>query len=140
VTVIRVHGTPAPQGSKVRTRFGMREASALVAPWREAIVSEVLRQGLQEQFLSGPLMFRATFWHKRLSSHYGMRKGQPYLKDPAPTFVATTPDHDKVLRSTFDGMTQSGLIADDKFIVVIHSQQRYSDTGFTGADIEIGPM
>ena len=32
----------APQGSKIRTRFGMREASERVAPWRDAVRTEAL--------------------------------------------------------------------------------------------------
>ena len=134
---LTVHGTPAPQGSKVRTRYGMREASALVEPWREAIVSEVMRKGLQDTRLDCPLVFKAVFWHKRLASHYGRKNGRPYLKESAPVYVATTPDLDKVLRSTFDGLTQSGLIADDKLIVIIHAQQRYSMDGFTGVNLEL---
>jgi Holliday junction resolvase RusA-like endonuclease len=137
---LRVRGIPAPQGSKIRTRYGMREASLLVEPWREAIVSEVMREGLQDRRMSGPLVLRATFFHKRLAAHYGTRKGEKYLREGAPVYVATTPDIDKVQRSTFDGLTQSGLIADDKFIVVVHLQQKYSDTGFTGAEIEIGAV
>lgn len=140
IVTLTVHGTPAPQGSKIRTRYGMREASALVQPWREAIVSEVLRLGLQDTGMDGPLSVRVTFHHKRLESHYGTRLRQRYLKPSAPTYVATTPDLDKVQRSTFDGLTQSGVIRDDKFIVVIHAQQIYSDSTFTGADITIATI
>ena len=32
-----VDGIPAPQGSKVRTRYGMFECSKRVGPWREAV-------------------------------------------------------------------------------------------------------
>ena len=35
--LIKVIGKPAPQGSKIRTRYGMREASEYVAPWRSFI-------------------------------------------------------------------------------------------------------
>ena len=38
MTIIRVDGVPAPQGSKIRTRYGMREASKRVGPWREAVL------------------------------------------------------------------------------------------------------
>ena len=135
IVKFRVHGTPAPQGSKVRTRYGMREASLLVGPWREAVVGQVMRDGNHDMNLDGPLYVEAVFWHKRPGKHYGTKNGQPYIKDNAPTWVATTPDHDKCLRSTFDGLTQSGLIVDDSRIVVIYSEQRYSNDHFTGADI-----
>mgnify|MGYP003562711459 CR=1 FL=1 len=34
---LHVEGIPAPQGSKTRTRWGMRESSQRVAPWRAAL-------------------------------------------------------------------------------------------------------
>ena len=42
--LIKVVGKPAAQGSKVRTRYGMREASQFVAPWRNQIVSACIEQ------------------------------------------------------------------------------------------------
>ena len=39
--VVEVTGVPAPQGSKVRTRYGMREASKRVKPWREQLKGRV---------------------------------------------------------------------------------------------------
>lgn len=138
--VLRVHGTPAPQGSKVRTKYGMREASNKVMPWREAIVSEVIRQGHSDLRMHGPLQVEVMFSHKRLASHYGRKNGQPYVKPDAARYVATTPDIDKCLRSTFDALTQSGMIEDDKFIVAVQAQQRYSTDGFEGAVIIVTPI
>ena len=127
--MIRVYGEPAPQGSKrayVRgTRAVLVESSAKVKPWRQAIVAAVLQQEPNLR-LAGPVCVRATFFHKRPKAHYGSKQGQPYLKPTAPTWVAKTPDLDKVLRSTLDGLVDSGLIADDSQVVVIHAQQRYS--------------
>ena len=43
--MIVIRGKPAPQGSKVSTRFGgMREASQFVMPWRNQIVSACIEQ------------------------------------------------------------------------------------------------
>lgn len=123
---LRVLGTPAPQGSKVRTKWGMREASSKVQPWREAVVSEVIRQSLHTRRLDGPLSISVTFLVKRPASHYGTKKGEPYLKDTAPLYVTKAPDLDKLLRSTFDGLTQSGLIGDDAQFVIVHAQKVYA--------------
>lgn len=137
---LQVHGTPAPQGSKIRTRYGMREASAGLMPWREAIVSEIIRLGWSDYHLSGPLQVEVVFSHKRLASHYGTRKGERYIKADAPKWMASTPDIDKCLRSTFDALTQSGLIEDDKMIVAVQAFQRYSNDGFVGATIIVTPI
>ena len=46
--LIKVIGKPAAQGSKVRTRYGMKEASEFVAPWRNQIVSACIEQRINE--------------------------------------------------------------------------------------------
>ena len=42
--LIKIVGKPAAQGSKIRTNYGMREASKFVAPWRNQIVSACIEQ------------------------------------------------------------------------------------------------
>jgi len=136
-----VHGTPAPQGSKTRTKWGMIESSKKVLPWREAVVAEIIRHGCHNKMLDGPLNISIKFRFKRPKSHYGTRKGQPYLKQDAPVFVTSTPDLDKCLRSTFDALTQSGLIKDDSFIVSVQASKRYKDDDESeGAFIAIRPL
>jgi len=132
-----VHGTPAPQGSKTRTRYGMKESSEKVGPWREAVVSEVLRSGYQYMLLDEPLEADIVFHLRRIQSHYrtGSRAGE--LKPDAPEFVMKPPDVDKLVRSTLDGLTQSGVIKDDSRFVRITAEKRYSDSAFVGAVITI---
>ena len=125
-----VHGIPAPQGSKTRTRYGMIESSKKVQPWREAVVSEIIRLGYSDKHLDGPLAVDILFTFKRPQSHYGSRKGVPYVKDTAPRFVAQTPDIDKCQRSTYDALTQSGLIKDDSLIVSNRNVMLYGDERF----------
>ncbi len=50
----------APQGSKIRTRYGMREASERVGPWRDAVRVEALAAcgELIEQACSVAVEFR----------------------------------------------------------------------------------
>ncbi len=133
----RVFGTPAPQGSKVRTKWGMREASKNLEPWREAIVSQIMRDGYNGAMLDGPLTVRATFIFNRPASHFGSKKGEKYLKDNAPYYKITAPDLDKLCRSLGDALTQSGLISDDDRIVRWEAEKVYGD--HPGVRVEVMP-
>jgi len=133
----RVYGTPAPQGSKVRTRWGMREASTKLMPWREAIVSQIIRDGWDTALLDGPLVVRVQFIFDRPAAHYGTRKGVKYLKDTAPYYKTTTPDLDKLCRSLGDALTQGGAIKDDDLIVCWHAEKIYGERA--GAVVEVLP-
>lgn len=96
-------GTPGPQGSKIRTRFSMRESSEKVGPWREAVKAAA---PTIERPLDGPLVVRMVFTLARPKS---ARK-----TDVAPF---RTPDISKLARSTEDAITDAGLWADDARVV-----------------------
>ncbi len=138
---LRVYGTPAPQGSKrgfVRGgQVRLVEASKGVRPWREAIVSQIIRDGLNVQHLEHPVTIRVTFWFARPQAHYGRRNGERYLKENAPVYRAGTPDLDKLLRSTGDGLVQGGLLRDDDLIVEWHARKMWAEQ--SGAVLEIAP-
>lgn len=122
-----VRGVPGPQGSKVRTRYGMREASALVQPWREAVVSQIMRVSLNDLRLDGPLYAEIVFWFERPKSHFRTGKFAHELRPDAPIYVTKPPDIDKLQRSTYDALTQSGMIVDDSRIVANYNEKRYCD-------------
>ena len=126
-----VYGEPAPQGSKNVYRGHLVEASKKVGPWREAVVSQVLRGG-HGLNLHGPLEVRITFMFTRPKAHY-LKDG---LRPNAPRYVARTPDIDKLCRSTLDGLTQAGVMLDDKQVVILHAQKIYVDES-PGAIIHI---
>lgn len=131
----RVYGTPAPQGSKVRTKWGMREASKSLEPWREAIVSQIMRDGYSGTLMDGPLTVRAVFIFPRPTSHYGTKKGEKYLKDTAPYYKESAPDLDKLCRSLGDALTQSGAITDDARIVRWNTEKVYGER--PGVQVEV---
>lgn len=134
-TELTVKGRPAPQGSKDffgKGRF--KEASPYLEAWRNAIITQAMLDRKHLLKLSGPLEVLCVFWFERPAEHY-TSKG--VLKDSAPDMVIVTPDIDKLLRSTYDGLTQAGVIEDDRFIVSQASQERYSNNGFQGAVIRI---
>ena len=136
-----VIGTPGPQGSKRHVGNGiMRESSAKVAPWRQDVVAAALKawagMGTDTNgkaiVLDGPLALTITFRFPATTSWKAADKTRGWRwKD-------RTPDLDKLLRSTGDALTTSGLIADDARIVAI-SAEKIETTGWTGAAIHIGP-
>lgn len=134
----RVYGVPGAQGSKVRTKYGMRESSAKVAPWRQDVVAAALdavRNQPDFECLTGPVAARIVFFFARPKSHYRTGKHAGELKPDAPIMVITKPDGDKVLRSTYDALTTSGVWRDDSLVARGSFEKRY-DT-LPGAHISL---
>lgn len=118
--VLIVYGSPAPQGSKKlvgtytdkhgRVRGMMAEASAKVKPWRQDVKSKAEELRLLQPDLprlEGPVVARMVFTMPKPKSAPKRRR----------TFPMTKPDLSKLIRSTEDALTDSGLIADDARIV-----------------------
>lgn len=108
-----VFGTPAPQGSKrafrlPNGRINLVETSKAIEPWREDVRNAALhkREEGVEPF-DGPLSMRLVFTLAKPASAPRRRRSWPSRK----------PDLDKLMRSTLDALTQSGLIADDARVV-----------------------
>lgn len=127
-----VTGTPAPQGSKRAIVRGNRavlvESSAKVRPWRDAVRHEAADAMNGAQPFDGPLEVHITF---RLPKGVSVKRDLP----------TTAPDLDKLVRSTFDGLTDGGVWRDDSLAVRIVASKVYGVT--PGADItvrQIPPM
>ena len=114
-----VYGRPAPQGSKRpigRRKNGsaiMIEMSGYVKPWRAAV------KAAAEQAITGPMIETAVILNVTftLKAPAKMPKGRIY-----PSVV---PDLSKLVRSTEDGITESGLWKDDALVVVTSAQKLY---------------
>ena len=142
----KVAGIPAPQGSKTRTRWGgIREDNAATRPWREAVAwaaTQAMQGGDPDgqsrilegrEPLTGPLELAVTFYFPRPKSHYGTGKNADRLKDNAPTWCATKPDVDKLVRAIGDAIT--GIVCrDDSQIVRVTAWKLY---GTPSAEITI---
>jgi crossover junction endodeoxyribonuclease RusA len=128
---LRIYGTPAAQGSKRHVGNGVmvEMGQTRIKPWREAVYSAVLNQYPDLTRMLGPVSVRAVFLFERPLSHYGSRKGVPYLKDTAPTFKSSAPDVDKCLRALLDPLTQVGVWKDDSQVVIAHAVKRYCSEG-----------
>lgn len=131
---IKVRGIPAPQGSKSykgRSSTGraiMVESSKAVGPWREAIRHET--QQHDGRYETGPVRVDIMFWLPRPQSHYGRRKGQPYLKETAPVYHFSQPDGDKLGRAVLDAIVQGGALHDDSQAAIIHIEKYYATDVF----------
>lgn len=126
-----VLGTPAPQGSKKAFARGGRawlvdnNANTLRA-WREA-VAWAAAEAADGACFDGPLELAIEFRLKRPAAAKNK------------VFSDKRPDIDKLTRSVADALTDSGVIADDARIAVLHATKRYalSDNAWTGAVIRI---
>ena len=127
--LINVVGKPAPQGSKISTRFGMREASQYVAPWRNQIVSACVEQRINEgEVITQPVKVEISFTFFRPKSHYGTGKNSEIVKSSAPEFPISKSigDIDKLCRSTLDGLSvPSGgiLLKDDSLVMQLLAEK-----------------
>lgn len=116
-----VAGTPAPQGSKIRTRYGMFESSKRVKPWRELVHAAAVRAG-DDACLLGPLTppyrVEMTF---RIQKPRTTRAKHPV----APTIG----DIDKLARACSDALTTAGLIEDDRHIITLTAEKEWAEDG-----------
>lgn len=130
----RVLGTPGAQGSKkafairkggvLTGKVAMSENSKKVAPWRSD-VKQAAEDATGTDWVPWDCACEvsAQFVFKRPKSHYGTGRNANVLKSWAPKYVTVVSlgDLDKLLRSTGDALTASGLFRDDCLIA------RYKD-------------
>jgi Holliday junction resolvase RusA-like endonuclease len=110
-----VEGEPAPQGSKTgfvkNGRVIMIEASKKVKPWREAVVTETMKHVACT--MTEPVEIALAFY-------------LPKPKSVKRKFPSVKPDLDKLIRSTFDGLTTGGLYTDDALVIAVSASKEYS--------------
>lgn len=134
----RVAGLPYPQGSKRIVTFGgvprLINAGGSAAQkkhkaWRKAVHDSAIGAMVGYDHLTfpldEPLEVTLTFWLPPTGDKYRTRH-------------ATTPDIDKLARSTLDGLTTSGIIVDDSRVSVLAVSKMYGEE--TGCRISIHPL
>lgn len=134
----RVFGIPGAQGSKVRTQYGMRESSKKVKPWRRDVVNaakEAMRNQPGFEKYTGPVSISVTFFMQRPKRHYRTGRFAGELRPFAPVYIATKPDGDKLLRSTFDALTTAQVWHDDSLAVKGSFEKKYDS--LAGAIIRV---
>jgi Holliday junction resolvase RusA-like endonuclease len=126
ITSFNVVGRPAPQGSKVslgRGRF--KESSKYLDAWRND-VRNAAGKAFGEALVAGPLLTDMVFMFSRPKCHHISSNLSRPLKDGAPFWHTSTPDCDKLQRSTNDALT--GIIwEDDSQVCATLSQKIYAE-------------
>lgn len=129
-----VLGVPAPQGNKSAVMIGGkarliegRRASGRAShkAWRQA-VAQAAHDAAGDEPLEGPLAIDVVFRFPRPQSRPKKHHGWHVVR----------PDHDKVLRATFDGLTDGGLVRDDCLFAAI-TVHAIEEPGWSGASIVI---
>jgi len=114
-----IEGIPAPQGSKTgfvkNGRVVMVESSLKVKPWRAAVAEQTARYMSWETLnpLDNPVEIALVF---HLPKPKTVKREWPSVK----------PDLDKLIRSTFDGLTTGGLYTDDALVIAVSASKQYA--------------
>ena len=118
-----IDGEPAPQGSKngfvKNGRVVMVESSKKVKPWREAVA-------LATQEYRASKWPNAEQWTLTTSVEIALVFHLPRPKSVTRKWPAVKPDLDKLIRSTFDGLTTGGLYTDDALVIAVSASKQYA--------------
>jgi crossover junction endodeoxyribonuclease RusA len=125
---ITVYGKPITQGSKIRTRWSMRDANgATLAPWRDNVRSVALNTIAIDGISYGkdPVTVDIRFSFARPASHFGTGKNAGQVKASAPPFPSShsVGDIDKCARAILDALTDAGVFADDSQVVELDARK-----------------
>jgi crossover junction endodeoxyribonuclease RusA len=127
---------PATQGSK--NQFGA-ESCARLALWR-ADVREAATRALPSGWsIDQPVTVICVFRFARPRSHFGTRKGVPYLKPSAPEHCTANFDVDKLERAILDAITGPVLVNDNR-VVNLHGHKVWAEDGVEGATIRVSSL
>ena len=126
---LRFYGSPAPQGSKTLTRWGMKEASDRVEPWR-ASIRYACRDQYNGPIIDQPVHVFVTFVIARAKHHWSTRKGhEDQVLPSAPTHCTVGGDLDKQCRALLDGLSATCggcVLKDDRLVVRLTALKRYA--------------
>lgn len=120
--LIRVYGTPVPQGSmKAFVRGGRAQITSAnnnLKPWREAIksaVDDVFATKGQYTY-EGPVEVKINFWLPK-----------PKSTPKKVIYPAKKPDLDKLIRGVFDALTEASVWKDDSLVVCVYARKLFAD-------------
>ena len=140
------YGKPAAQGSKVRTKYALRDSNdATLTPWRNTVShaahTAATADGLER--IATPVHVRAAFYFDRPRTHYRTGRNAHLLRDNAPALPQRVGDIDKLQRALLDAITDSGVWVDDALVTDIRAFKRWtgSDAAMQqpGVVVEIHP-
>ncbi len=129
MTVYRivVPGTPQPQGSLVRTKFGgLRSANKNLEPWRDSVRWRAIAAKNGGEILNGPVSVDILAVMARPKGHFGTGKNAGKVKPKAPLHHVSKPDSDKLARAILDSLSGT-LIRDDSQVWRLNIRKIYGD-------------
>lgn len=137
VLAITVHGKPVTQGSKTRTRWGMRDDNGdRLRPWRESVKHAAFDALDGGDRLEGPVQVEVAFTFDRPKSAPKRRPCWPVTRSSG--------DVDKLVRAVFDALTDAGVWRDDAQVVEVGARKLHvGDTGslrVPGAVVLVWPV
>lgn len=122
------YGRPITQGSKVKTRWGMRDDNGeTLKPWREAVKTAALdaTAGMDAPAFTGPVEVYIDFYFDRPQTHYRTGRNAHLLRDGAPHRPSNlrSGDVDKLQRACFDALTDAAVWKDDCLVVDVRASK-----------------
>lgn len=139
-----VNGIPYPGGSKKAFYSKKQERSFLVdaggkntKDWRTS-VKQIANETYDGPPLDEAVQLTINFYKVRPKSHYGTGRNANVLKPSAPEYPITRPDTTKLIRSTEDALSDSGIWRDDSLVVRQFGTKDWADR--PGAWITIETM
>lgn len=140
--VFTVHGVPAPKGSTTRMPNGAvlhgasKGAREKLRDWSGAVAQASHEQADLTGQMTGAV-------HVEIEFRFPMPKSRPVkVQRDGFCWKQTTPDVDKLLRSTLDGLVAGGLLRDDALVasveaIKIEVNEHAPTGGWTGAMIRL---
>jgi Holliday junction resolvase RusA-like endonuclease len=134
---VTVFGKPVTQGSKTRTKWGIRDDNAdRLRPWREAVKQAALDALAGAERLEGPVSVDVVFTFDRPKAAPNSRPCWPVTRSSG--------DLDKLQRALFDALTDAGVWRDDSQVVAVRARKVHvGDDGalrIPGAVVTVGAV
>ena len=110
------YGRAITQGSKTRTRWGMRDDNGdRLKPWRDTVTAAAIDALDGAEPIEGPVSVGITVAIARPAGHYGSGRNAERLKPSAPTspIGRNSGDVDKLARAILDACTTARVWLDD---------------------------
>lgn len=113
---LTVIGTPQPQGSLKRTRWGMIPDNPNTKPWRATVAAAAAEVWAERRLINEPIKVDALFVFARPKGHFRTGRNAHLLRENAPVWCQTRPDVDKLARAIGDSLA-GVMLRDDSLIV-----------------------
>jgi Holliday junction resolvase RusA-like endonuclease len=150
-----VIGRPQQRGSKQATLIPKRGGGFVTKNGRPIVVAKDMNKNSKEwmgqvrdaahdafqgELLRGPVKLTARFYFQRIKGHYRTGARAHELRPDVPTFHASTPDLDKLVRCLCDSL-KGVVLADDKQIAAYgEGMGKYWTVETERAEVLIEPL